>query len=270
MSGPILFRELVAVVTGASSGIGAQLARDLAARGVRVALLARRTDRLDALAREIGVVDGEAFPLRCDVTDRPAVDAAVRQVIDRWGSVDVLVNAAGYGRHVLFKDHQVEDVERMMRTNYLGTVYAVKAVLPSMRSQHRGWIVNVVSVAGRLAQPDEAAYSATKFAVAGLSEALAYELEPLGIRVLAVYPGLVRTEMITPAVLARLPERVAAGAIEPAEVSRAVFRALERGRREVTVPGWMAMAYAVRALFPRLHHRLTARVRLPTLGDLTA
>jgi len=196
--------------------------------------------------------------------------AAFEQVRERWGGVDLLVNAAGYGRHVLFKDHPVDDVERMMRTNYLGAVSAVKAVLPAMRAQGRGWIVNVASVAGRLAQPDEAAYSATKFAVAGLSEALAYELEPLGIRVLAVYPGLVRTEMITPGVLARLPERVGTTALEPAAVSRAVIRALEHGRREVTVPGWMAMAYAVRALFPGLHHRLTARVRLPVLGDLTA
>jgi short-subunit dehydrogenase len=270
MRGPILFRELVAVVTGASSGIGAEIARELAARGTRVALLARRQDRLEALAREIGAAGGEAFPVRCDVGDRVVVEAAVREVIDRNGSVDVLVNTAGYGRHMLFKDHPVEDVERMMRTNYLGTVYAVKAVLPSMRSQRRGWIVNIASVAGRLAQPDEAAYSATKFAVAGLSEALAYELEPLGIRVLAVYPGLVRTEMITPAVLARMPARVATTAIEPAEVARRVIGALERGRRELTVPGWLRIAYVVRALFPGLHRRMTARVRLPALGDLTA
>jgi short-subunit dehydrogenase len=269
MKRPILFRELVAIVTGASSGIGAQIARDLAARGTRVALLARRVDRLTALARDIARDGGEAFALRCDVVDAVAVDAAVRQVIDQHGSVDVLVNAAGYGAHVLFKDHPIADIERMMRTNYFGTVYAVKAVLPSMRSQHHGWIVNIASVAGRLAQPDEAAYSATKFAVAGLSEALAYELEPLGIRVLAVYPGLVRTEMITPAVLARMPERVGATAIEPADVSRRVIHALERGRRELTVPGWMRIAYVVRTLFPGLHRRLTARVRLPTLGDLT-
>jgi len=269
MTGPILFRELVAIVTGASSGIGARLARDLAARGSRVALLARRGDRLETVAQEIRHAGGDAFPVRCDVADRAAVDAAVRQVIDRHGSVDLLVNCAGYGRHVLFKDHTVEDIERMMRTNYLGTVFAAKAVLPAMRTHGRGWIVNVASVAGRLAQPDEAAYSATKFAVAGLSEALAYELEPLGIRVLAVYPGLVRTEMITPAVLARLPQRVGTTAIEPAEVSRRVLAALERGRREITIPRWMGMAYVVRALLPGLHHRLTGRVRLPVLGDLT-
>ena len=269
MTRPIPFRELVAVVTGASSGIGAQIARDLAARGTRVALLARRVDRLEALAADIERAGGHAFPVAGDVADRAAVEAAFGHVTDRHGGIDVLVNAAGYGRHVLFKDHPVDDIERMMRTNWLGTVYAMKAALPSMRARGRGWIVNIASIAGRLAQPDEAAYSATKFAVAGLSEALAYELEPLGIRVLAVFPGLVRTEMITPAVLARMPERVGTTAIEPAEVSRVVLRALERERRAVTVPGWMAMAYAFRALLPRLHHRLTARVRLPAIGDLT-
>src|SRR5262245_59475939 len=125
MTRPILFRELVAIVTGASSGIGAQIARDLAARGTRVGLLARRADRLEALADDIRHAGGEAFPLCCDVGSRAAVEAAVRRAADDHGGVDVLVNAAGYGRHVLFKDHAVEDVERMMRTNYLGTVYAV-------------------------------------------------------------------------------------------------------------------------------------------------
>jgi hypothetical protein len=145
MRGPIPFRELVAVVTGASSGIGERIARDLAARGTRVALVARRADRLAALAREIERDGGHAFPVPCDVGERAGVAAAVRQVIDRHGSVDVLVNAAGYGAHVLFRDHPVDDIERMTRTNWLGTVYAVKAVLPSMRAQRRGWIVNVAS-----------------------------------------------------------------------------------------------------------------------------
>jgi len=270
MTRPIPFRELVAVVTGASSGIGAQIARDLAARGTRVALLARRVDRLEALAADIERAGGHAFPVAGDVADRAAVEAAFGHVTDRHGGIDVLVNAAGYGRHVLFKDHPVDDIERMMRTNWLGTVYAMKAALPSMRARGRGWIVNIASIAGRLAQPDEAVYSATKFAVAGLSEALAYELEPLGIRVLAVFPGLVRTEMITPAVLARMPERVGTTAIEPAEVSRTVLGALERSRSEVTVPGWMAMTYAVRALCPRLYRRMTARVRMPAIPDLTS
>jgi short-subunit dehydrogenase len=259
------FRDTVGIVTGASSGIGAQLARDLAARGMRVGLLARREDRLRALADAIGT---EAVPVACDVSERASVDAAIGAIVDRFGRVDLLVNAAGYGRHVLFKDHDVADVERMMRTNYFGVIYAIKAVLPVMRARGRGWIMNVSSVAGKLGQPDEAAYSASKFAVTGLSEALAYEFAPLGIHVMTVYPALVRTEMFTPDVIARMPESAKRSFLEPPAFSRYVLRALARGEYEVTVPRYIGIAYAIRTLLPGFHRRMTARIRLPVLRDL--
>ena len=270
MAGLTAYRGTVGLITGASSGIGEQLARDLAARGVRVALVARRAERLRTLAEQIVARGGEALPVPADVADRGSVEHAVATVVERWGPVDLLVNNAGYGRHVLFKDHDVEDVERMMRTNYLGTVYATKAVLPGMRARRRGWIVNVSSVAGRLGQPDEVAYSASKFAVTGLSEGLAYELEPLGIHVMTVYPALVRTEMFTPEVLARMPERATRTFLEPPEFSRRVLRALERGRYEITVPRYVGVVYLARLLLPSVFRRQTARFRLPVLPDLTS
>src|SRR3989442_2253039 len=268
MAGLTDYQGSAGIVTGASSGLGAQLARDVAAGGMRVALLARRADRLAALADEIRRGGGEAIAVPCDVAERASIEGAVARVLEHFGRVDLLVNNAGYGRHVLFKDHDVADIERMMRTNYLGTVYATKAVLPEMRGRGRGWIVNVSSVAGKLGQPDEAAYSASRFAVAGVSEALSYELAPLGIHVMTVYPALVRTEMFTPAVLARMPAR-SISFLEPAVLSRAVLHALARGRHEVTVPRWVAVAYLMRALLPRSHRRMTARIRLPVLPDLT-
>ena len=235
---------------------------------MRVGLLARRVDRLEALAGEIGRGGGDAMAIACDVADRAAVEGAVARVLERHGRIDVLVSNAGYGRHVLFKDHDLADVERMMRTNYLGTVYGIRAVLPAMRARRRGWIVNIASVAGKLGQPDEVAYSATKFAVTGFSEGLSYELAPLGIHVMVVYPALVRTEMFTPEVLARMPSQVQRTFIDPPEFSRAVLRALERGKYEVTVPRYVAIAYAIRTLLPRVHRRMTARIRLPMLPDL--
>jgi short-subunit dehydrogenase len=268
MAGLTDYAGTVGVVTGASSGIGAQLARDLAARGMRVALLARRLDRLRGLAGEIGGAGGEAWPVECDVADRASVEAAVAAIVARTGRVDLLVNNAGYGRHVLFKDHDVADIERMIQTNLLGPIYTTKAVLPAMRARARGWIVNVSSVAGKLGQPDEAVYSATKFAIAGLSEGLAYEVAPLGIHVMTVYPALVRTEMFTPEVLERMPPRALRTFIETPEFSRQVLRALERGQHEVTVPRYVGIAYAIRALFPAFHRRMTARLRLPVLRDL--
>lgn len=264
------YRGRVAVITGASAGIGAQFARDLAGRGMKVALLARRLDRLEALAAEIGRASGEALPLACDVADRASVEAAIAQVVTRWDQLDLLVNNAAYNRHTLFKDHDVDDIARMMQTNFMGTVYAIKAALPVMRRQGRGWIVNLSSVAGRLGQPDEVAYSATKFAVAGLSEGLAIELAPLGIHVMAVYPALVRTEMFTPDVIARMPRQALAQFVEPPVFTRAVLHALERGAFEVTVPRHVGIAYVARALFPNLLRRQTAKMRLPLLPDLVS
>src|SRR2546425_1068256 len=222
MAGFTDYQGSAGIVTGASSGIGAQLARDLAARGMRVALLARRADRLAALADEIRRGGGEAIAVPCDVAERTSIEGVVAGVLERFGRVDLLVNDAGYGRHVLFKDHDTADIERMTRTNYLGVVWATKAVLPAMRARRRGWIVNISSVAGKLGQPDEAAYSASKFAVTGLSEGLSYELAPLGIHVMTVYPALVRTEMFTPEVMARMPRGAERTFLEPPEFSRRV------------------------------------------------
>lgn len=263
------FRDRVALVTGASSGIGAQLARDLAARGMRLALLARRGDRLAALAAELGGFE-RALPLVADVSARDEVETAVQRLLARWGRLDLVVNAAGYARHRLFKDEAIEEFARMMAVNYLGVVHTIKAALPAMRSRGEGWIVNVSSVAGRLGQPDEAAYSATKFAVTGLGEALALELAPLGIHVLTAYPALVRTEMFTPDILGRMPPRLLRTFVEAATFTRAVVRGLERGAFEVTWPWHVRLAYVLRALVPGLHRRITAQLRLPVLPDLHA
>jgi hypothetical protein len=270
MKGLADFQGRVAVVTGASSGIGTGLARLLARRGARVVLVARRRERLDALADEIAAGGGSALAIACDVGSREEVEAAARTVVERFGRVDVLVNNAGYNRHVLFKDHDVADMERMMRVNYFGAVYWIKATLPAMRAQGRGWIVNLSSVAGKLGQPDEAAYAATKFAVAGLSESLTYELEPLGIHVLCVYPALVRTEMFDAETLARMPERVKSNFIDVERFCAEVLDALARGAYEVTVPRYVGIAYLVRLLLPSTFRKQTAKLRLPVLPDLTA
>jgi hypothetical protein len=257
-----------ALVTGASSGIGAALARALAARGVRVGLVARRRDRLAALAAELGGAE-HALALEADVSEPGAGERVVRALTDAWGRLDLLVNAAGQGRHLLFKDQDVDDVEALMRVNYLGVVRMTKAVLPVMRAAGAGWIVNVSSVAGKLGQPDEAAYAASKFAVTGLSESLVYELGPLGVHVLVVFPALVRTEMFTPEVLARMPAGFQRQFIEPDVFAAAVLRALGRGAHELTVPRSVGVAYLVRLLAPGFFRRQVARMRLPVLPDLT-
>lgn len=269
MQGLSDFQGRVAIVTGASSGIGAGLARMLARRGARVVLVARRRERLEEIAAEITAAGGTAMALACDVEQRAAVDAAAAAVIERFGRIDLLVNNAGYNRHVLFKDHDVADIERMMRVNYLSVVYWIKAALPAMRAQGSGWIVNLSSVAGRLGQPDEAAYAATKFAVAGLTESLSYELDPLGIHVLCVYPALVRTEMFDEETLARMPASILSNFVEVEPFCQGVLDALARGAYEVTVPRYVGFAYLVRLILPGTFRRQTAKLRLPVLPDLT-
>lgn len=270
MRGLADFNGRVAVVTGASSGIGTGLAEALARRGARVALVARRQERLEQVAAAIEAEGGTAMVLPCDVEQRDAVEAAARAVIERFGRIDLLVNNAGYNRHVLFKDHDVADVERMMRVNYFSVVYWIKAALPAMRAQGAGWIVNLSSVAGKLGQPDEAAYAATKFAIAGLSESLSYEFDPLGIHVLCVHPALVRTEMFDEATMARLPAQVQSSFITVEQFCAGVLDALARGAYEVTVPRYVGMVYLARLLVPSIFRRQTARFRLGILPDLTS
>jgi short-subunit dehydrogenase len=134
-----------------------------------------------------------------------------------------------------------------------------------MRARRSGWIMNVSSLAGLIPQPDEAPYSATKFALTALSEALSYELEPLGIHVMAVHPALVRTEMLTPQVMARLPKGAAASIIEPPEFVRETLRGLERGEISIVVPRRFRAVSTLNALSPRIVGRWLARIKLAAL-----
>jgi short-subunit dehydrogenase len=256
------FAGLTAVVTGASSGIGECLARRLAAGGARVALVARRAERLEALAAQIAAGGGEALVVPCDVGDRAASDAAARQVLERFGAVDLLVNNAGYGHHRRFLDWEVDDIERMMRINYLGAVYWTKALLPQMVARRRGWLVFVASVAGKLGVPEESAYAASKFAMVGLAEALSYEVEDAGVHVLTVCPGTIRTEFFDDEALARMPPVARRMMVEVEPLVDAIVDALARGSYEITYPRFIRSGYIVRALAPGIMRRNTKKQTL--------
>ncbi|HSE05885.1 MAG TPA: SDR family NAD(P)-dependent oxidoreductase, partial [Methylomirabilota bacterium] len=178
----------VALVTGASSGIGAATARALAGAGLRVALCARRKDRLEQLAADLGAQGAEAAVHTVDVTDALAVQVMVDEVVARWGRLDVLVNNAGRGLSATLEQTTAEDLRALMELNVVAVLGATRAVLPIMRRQGSGHVINVSSVVGRRAVPYRAAYSATKFALGALSEALRVELTGSGIAVTLVYP----------------------------------------------------------------------------------
>ena len=268
MSGPRLesLDGVRALVTGASSGIGRALALQLARGGARVALVARREAELEVLAGEIRAVGAEARVLPCDVADRAASQAACARAERDWGGVDLLVNNAGYGRHRRFVDSDLEDIERMMRVNYLGAVHFSKALLPGMLERRRGWIVFVASVAGKIASPDESAYAATKFALVGLASALSLELEDAGVHVLTVCPGVIRTPFFDDEALSRLPPVALRQMMEPEGLVDATLRALARGRHELTWPRFIRAGYLVQALLPGFMRRQLKRTTLDAVA----
>lgn len=249
------YQGLTAVVTGASSGIGRALALRLASEGARVALVARRQAELEAVAAEIEGLGREALVLPCDVADRAQVEAAATEAIARFGAVDLLVNNAGYGHHRRFLEWDVDDMERVMRVNYLGALFWTKALLPQMAERRSGWIVLMASLAGRIGVPEESAYVASKFALVGLGEALSIELEDDGVHVLTVCPAIVRTDFFDEEALARMPPVSKRTMLEPDVLVDAVIKALAQGKHQITVPGRLAAAYVVKALAPGLLRR---------------
>lgn len=176
------------LITGCSSGIGAAAAREFAAQGWNVAATLRRPA---AAQFEPGRGAIEAFAL--DVTDRVSIDTAIGQVLARFGRIDVLINNAGYGLFGPFETASPEAIEREFQTNVFGLFDVTRAVLPTLRAQAGGVIINVASLSGLVAMPLYSLYAATKFAVVGFSESLGHELAPLGIRVKVFAPGSVAT-----------------------------------------------------------------------------
>jgi NADP-dependent 3-hydroxy acid dehydrogenase YdfG len=196
----------VALVTGASSGIGEATARALAADGHRLALLARRADRIQALADELG--DG-AIAIEADVTDRDSIVAAAERVQRELGGADILVNNAGVMLLAPFSSDQRAEIRRMVEVNLLGAMTATEVFLDQLRDGGAD-LVNISSVAGRTARPGNAVYAATKWGLGGWSESLRQELQP-DIRVMLIEPGAVATELtdhITHADTKQVTERI--------------------------------------------------------------
>lgn len=262
------------IVTGASSGIGRETARRFARAGCTVVLASRNQAALEAVAEELSAMPGRRLAVPTDVRDQAAVNAMVERTAQEFGGVDVLVNNAGVGLRATVSEGSIENMRYVIDVNLLGVVYCVQAVVPHMRRRGGGAIVNVSSVAGRIATPYSGVYSATKAALTALTDALRLELEPDGIVVTAVYPGYTATgfaenavqEVEMPAPPSRLLRGTAAGA-----VARTIVKVVRRSSREAFVTRGDAFAVTVKNVSPRLVdwgiRRLWLRSRRPAASQ---
>lgn len=186
----------VVIVTGASSGIGEATAIALTAEGAKVVAVARRSDRLESLAERIRTQGGTLHSITADVADEAQVRDVVAKTREKFGRIDSLINNAGVMLLGPIDGADTEDWRRMININVLGVMYATHAVLPMMKTQQKGHILNVSSVAGRVVAPYGAVYCATKFAVGAFSESLRQQVCKDNIRVTIIEPGVVTTELV--------------------------------------------------------------------------
>lgn len=223
--------DKVVLITGASSGIGAGIARELSAAGAKVMLGARRVDRLRALVDELVSAGGTAEARVLDVTDRASVEAFARAARETWGRIDVIVNNAGVMPLSPMASLKVDEWDRMVDVNIKGVLYGVAAVLPAMTARGSGQIINIASVGALSVVPTAAVYCATKYAVRAISDGLRQENDAL--RVTCIMPGVVESELAStitdPAAKAAM-ETYRAIALQPDAIARAVRYAIEQPR----------------------------------------
>jgi short-subunit dehydrogenase len=240
----------VALVTGASSGIGWAAARALAAHGFRVAVTARRRHRLDRLVAEVSGAGGEAAAFPADLARPEEREWVVEAVRRHWGRIDVLVNNAGFGHYGPTAEVPWELADRMLAVNIEAVVHLTRLVLPEMLARRSGHIINVASVAGDLVVPPSVLYSATKAFVQAFTEGLYRELRGSGVRVSVVNPGPVRTEFarVSAGLSPEAPAEIERG-IPPEEVAAVIVGLVRRPRKRAYVPWYWAAAPWIALLF---------------------
>jgi short-subunit dehydrogenase len=251
----------VIAITGASAGIGRATALRLARDGAAIAICARRADRLDEVAAEIGAAGGQALSMTADVAHAEDMDAFVARAVERFGRLDVMMCNAGFGIAGAIDDIAPDQMHKLMDINYYGTYHATRAALPLFRRQHSGHIVMVSSIVGKRGVPYMGAYSATKFAQVGLAECLRSELVGTGIHVSVVYPVSTDTEFFD--VMSRETGTTVTRAMGPRQsveaVAEAIVRAIDRPIPEVYPHAKSRALVVLNALAPGITDRVVKR-----------
>jgi NAD(P)-dependent dehydrogenase (short-subunit alcohol dehydrogenase family) len=191
-----MVKASIALVTGSSSGIGFETSLALARKGIDTFATMRTPQKGDTIKK---IAKAENLPitvLKMDVNNDGSVRKVVKKIVDKVNRIDILVNNAGYGLFGALEDMTTKEIKNQFETNYFGAVRAIKEVLPTMRKQRRGIIVNVTSIAGVMGIPGECIYCSSKFALEGLSESISYELQPYGIKVILIEPGVINSNFV--------------------------------------------------------------------------
>ncbi|HEY6187144.1 MAG TPA: SDR family NAD(P)-dependent oxidoreductase [Pyrinomonadaceae bacterium] len=273
-------RDKIVLITGGSRGLGLVMAREFANEGARLAICARNPEELDRARDELTKGGARVLAVPCDVTDRSQVGEMVNVVRDHYGRVDVLVNNAGVIQVGPIEVMTVEDYEEAMKTHFWGPLYTTLAVLPEMRKRREGRIVNISSIGGKISVPHLLPYSASKFALVGLSEGLRAELQKDGIVVTTVCPGLMRTGSPRNAYFKgrhraeyawfSISDALPVSSMQAERAARAIIGACKRGDAEITLSIQAQMAVRFHGLFPGLTADLLGVVNrlLPSAGGI--
>jgi short-subunit dehydrogenase len=249
-----------AIVTGASSGIGREIALELARQGAQLVVTARRADRLGDLIKEIQTAGGRAEAVVGDITNPAVRQKTVETAQKTYGGLDILVNNAGVGAMGLFEKSKPETLRHVMEVNFFSLVEMTREALPLLRQGRKSIIVNVSSILGRRGVPHNSEYSASKFAVHGFSESLRAELSREGIDVLVVSPGTTSTEFFDSVIehhsKPAWPEHTP---VSPAYVAKKTVQAMRQGRREIVPYLWGKVLCGLNRLSPGLIDRVMTR-----------
>ena len=243
------FKNQVVLITGASSGIGKDTAIEFAKLGAKIVLVSRKKDKLEQTANELKKFDTSILVCPCDISKRDQVKEMSKTVLEKFGSVDILINNAGFAIYGSVSDLTIDEIESQMETNYFGMIYCTKNFLPSMLTKKSGHIVNVASVAASFGLPGIASYCASKFAMLGFSEGLKHELKDTGVGITVVSPIMVRTNFFEHSSFKKMP-KFSPVSLSSKTVAKTILKAANSQRLEIIVPSVVRGAVWMKNTFP--------------------
>ena len=243
------FKNKVVLITGASSGIGKQTAIEFAKLGSNIILVARRKNKLEQVENELKQFNVNTLVCTCDVSKKDQVEKMSKIVLEKFNSIDILINNAGFAIYGSVFDLSINDIESQMETNYFGMIYCTKNFLPLMLEKKSGHIVNVASVAASFGLPGIASYCASKFAMLGFSEGLKHELSGTGVGITVVSPIMVKTDFFDHPSFEKMP-KYSPTSLNSKTVAKAIVKASNSSRLEIITPSIVRIAVWLKHTFP--------------------